>query len=65
MVELAEISAEADDPAREGKFAIVAPSPIAFGMARMYQAFRESSQSGNKRVEVFRTLAEALAFLKI
>ncbi len=66
MRELAAHSAAMDPPGvRGGRFAIVAPSDYAFGLGRMYQAFRDLEPQSAKRVEVFRTMEEALAFLNL
>ena len=63
--ELAALSADMDDRSTGSKFAIVAPSDVAFGLGRMYQTFRELQVQGTKQVGVFRTLEEALAFLGV
>jgi|SRR5581483_2196298 len=60
---LASVSSAMDPPAGGGKFAIVAPQAIAFGLGRMYQAYRNIESRGGKEVGVFHTLGEALAFL--
>lgn len=65
MQMLATVSATMDPPATCAKFAIVAPSDLAFGLGRMYQAFRGLQTEGTKEVRVFRTEAEALAYLGI
>jgi len=60
---LAELSAAMDPPAGGGRFAIVAPQNLTFGLGRMYQAYRELSGRGTKQVAVFRSMAEALRWL--
>jgi hypothetical protein len=45
------------------KFAIVAPQDVAFGLGRMYETYRGMEQRSTKKVGVFRSLGEALAFL--
>src|SRR5436190_1888662 len=62
---LASKAAAQDHPAMETKLAIVAPSEIAFGLGREFQAYRELDQRSKKQVGVFHTLAEALSFLGI
>jgi len=62
---LADVAAAHDPPADAGRFAIVAPDSLAFGLGRAYQTYREMDPRSKKEVEVFRTLAEALAFLWI
>ncbi len=61
--ELAELSAHMDARSTPTRFAIVAPSTIAFGLAKMFQAQRDLQKRSTKDVGVFRTRSEALAFL--
>jgi hypothetical protein len=63
--QLARESAAQDSSERAGKFAVVAPSALAFGLAREYQTYRELDPRSKKQVEVFRNLSEALTFLGI
>ena len=63
--QLASEAAAQDHPESAGKFAIVAPSSLAFGLGREYQTYRELDLRSKKQVGVFRTLAEALSFLGI
>lgn len=65
MRELAGIAASRDNPATAGRLAIIAPSPLAYGLGRQYQTYRELDARSSKRVGVFRTREEALAFLGI
>jgi|SoiMethySBSTD1v2_1073268.scaffolds.fasta_scaffold1038840_3 hypothetical protein len=60
--DLAKLSVTMDAP-RESKFAIVAPSDFAFGLGRMYEAYRGLEQGSKKQVQVFRSLEDALIFL--
>ena len=62
---LASEAAAMDPPGPAAKLAILAPDELAFGLGRMYQTYRELEPGGTKRVGVFRTLREALAFLGI
>jgi hypothetical protein len=62
---LAAESAAVDLPGKPTKFAIVAKGDHAFGLARMYQIYRELETKGTKQVRVFRTLPEALAYLGV
>jgi hypothetical protein len=62
--DLARLSA-AMDFAGPSRFAIVAPSDTAFGLGRMYKTLREMESKGGREVGVFRTMAEALAYLSI
>lgn len=61
--DLARFSAAMDVRSPKSKFAIVAPNDLAFGLGRMYGAHRDMDPRSTKRVAVFRSLAEALAFL--
>ena len=64
--DLAELSAEMEAQAGEAKrFAIVATSPIVYGLSRMFQTYREMDQRNRTQVKVFRNRQEALAFLGI
>jgi hypothetical protein len=64
--DLAVLSAEMEAQAGEAKrFAIVATSPIVYGLSRMFQTYREMDQRNKTQVKVFRNRQEALAFLGI
>lgn len=63
--DLAEMSAGMDVLGTASKFAIVAPQDIAFGLGRMYEQLRELDPRSTRRVSVFRTMDEALAFLGV
>jgi len=65
MRALAELSASMDAPRTSSKFAIVATSDEAFGLARMYETYRHLEDAGTKQVGVFRTLNEAYAYLGV
>jgi hypothetical protein len=62
--QLAALSASMD-AGRPSKLAIVAAQDLAYGLGRMYQVYRDLQKASTKEVGVFRTLAEALAFLGI
>jgi hypothetical protein len=62
--DLATLSATMDDKNTKSRFAIVAPADVAFGLGRMYQAYRTLDRRSTKEVGVFRTMREALAFLR-
>ncbi|HEV8377164.1 MAG TPA: hypothetical protein VGR38_13120 [Candidatus Polarisedimenticolia bacterium] len=62
---LAQLSAGMDAGPAGSKFAIVAPSDLAFGLGRMYEMYREMEARSNKEAGVFRSLGEALAFLGV
>jgi hypothetical protein len=61
--ELADLSAAMDRTDVATRFAVVAPDDLAFGLARMYGAYRETSPHSTKQVAVFRTRADALRWL--
>jgi len=63
--ELARHSAALDDGAAPSRFAIVAPQDAFFGIGRMYETYRSLDERSRKRVSVFRSRKEALAFLGI
>jgi hypothetical protein len=62
---LANTSAEMDPPDHPSRFAIVAPQDLAFGLGRMYGAYRELNPGSTKQVAVFRTRKAALNWLGI
>ena len=62
---LATESAGMDARGTSSKLAIVAPDELAFGLGRMYEAYRGMDARSTKEVGVFRSVAEALAFLGI
>lgn len=62
--ELANLSAGMDSPA-SSRFAIVAPTELAFGLGRMYESYRGLEARSTKQVSVFRTLEQALKFLGV
>ncbi len=59
---LAELAAKSD-AGHPSRLAIVAPSPLAFGLGRMYEAYRSGVPGSTKQVGVFRTRVDALSFL--
>jgi len=63
VMQLAQLAAAMDTGAPVSKLAIVAPGDLAFGLGRMYQTHRGMEERSQKRVGVFRSLAEAQAFL--
>lgn len=65
MRQLAETSSRDDMPVGSARMAVVAPTDLSYGLARMYEAHRALQPHSTKDVGVFRTLAEALAFLEV
>lgn len=63
VAQLASFSAAMDPRAPVSRFAIVASRDFEFGLGRLYEARREMDSRGTKRVSVFRSRAEALAWL--
>jgi hypothetical protein len=60
--ELARLAGKMDVSHHPGRLAIVAPSVEAFGLARMYQTYREMAP-GNKVIKVLKSMAEARDWL--
>jgi hypothetical protein len=63
--ELAKLSAGMDARSPASRFVIVAPAELAFGLGRMYEAYRNFDERSTKKVSVFRSLEGALAFLGV
>ena len=63
--DLAGLAAEMDPPGMKSRMAVVAPENLAFGLGRMFQAHRELDRRSTKEVGIFRTMEEALVFLKL
>jgi len=63
VVQLASVSAGMDVREPTTRLAIVAPHDFEFGLGRMYAAHREMDGRSTRRVSVFRTRPEALAWL--
>jgi hypothetical protein len=63
IAELADLSARMDSQASPSRLAIVVPDDFAFGLGRMYQAYRATNPSSRKEVAVFRSPVEAVRWL--
>jgi len=63
--DLAQLAADMDTDATRSRLAIVAAADLAFGLGRMFQTYRHLNPRSTKEVGVFRTVHEALAFLRI
>ncbi|HYF51918.1 MAG TPA: hypothetical protein VEJ63_21095 [Planctomycetota bacterium] len=61
--QLAVLAAEMEVSVPPGRFAVVAPNDQAYGLARMYESWRELQGTKRKPIGIFRTASEALAFL--
>ena len=64
VLELADLSAGMDENV-SARFAIVAPDNLAYGLGRMYEAYRGTNKRSTKIVRVFRSRPEAIAWLAI
>jgi hypothetical protein len=62
--DLASLAAEMDLGTAPSRLAIVAPTDIAYGLGRMYQAYRETDERSHKEVAVFRKRDDAFAFIR-
>src|SRR5258706_6668001 len=60
---IAELSSSMDPAGGGGKFAVVAPQDVAFGLGRMYEAYRDLVGGEPKRVAVFRERAAAMEWI--
>jgi hypothetical protein len=59
------VLARAMDTTKEPtKLAIVAPADAFFGIGRMYEVYRELQKGSHKEVSVFRSMNDALAWIK-
>jgi hypothetical protein len=63
--DLASVAARMDLVSAPSRFAIVAPGDRAYALGMMFQGFRDREQRSTKDVGVFRTVVEALRFLRI
>ncbi|HEX6791385.1 MAG TPA: hypothetical protein VF247_08765 [Candidatus Krumholzibacteria bacterium] len=63
MRELASLAASMDDPGVRTRFAIVATSAFAYGLARMYATYRALDPRSTRAVNVFRSVDEATEWL--
>jgi hypothetical protein len=63
--DLAQVAAATDAARGSSRLAIVAPRDLIFALGRMFQTNRELDPRSRREVGVFRTMKEALAFLRI
>ena len=63
--DLASLASQMDHPNTQTRMAVVAPGNLAYGLGRMFQAYRELDRRSTKEVGIFRTMEEALVFLQI
>ena len=64
MRELSGLAAGMDDPSLKTRFAIVAASAFAYGLARMYATYRALDPRSTRAVSVFRSVEDAMAWLE-
>lgn len=64
MRELSALAAGMDDPTLKTRFAIVATSAFAYGLARMYATYRALDARSTRAVSVFRSVEDAMAWLE-
>ena len=62
--DLATLAASMDPWASKSKLAIVARDDFVFAMGRMYETYRGLDPRSTKEVRVFRTVSEAMAYLR-
>ena len=62
--DLAQLAREMDEFTGDARVAVVTGSTVAYGMARMYEAFRESA-AGRKHIRIFRDVNAARSWLGI
>ncbi len=60
---LAEMGAKTDGQGARTRLAIIVPQPVAYGLGRMYQAYRSFMPDASKDVQVFRTGVDALRWI--
>ena len=61
---LAGLATAMDDPSTKSRLALVAERSLPFGLSRMYESFRELAEGSVREVQVFHTLAEAVAWAR-
>jgi hypothetical protein len=64
MDDLAAFAASSDHPRQSARFAIIAGDVLKYGLARMYQTYREMNPRSTKVVGVFHTTQEAMEWLQ-
>ena len=63
LIELGKIASKFDKSGNH-KLAIVVNSSLAYGIARMYGVYRNYNPQSNKKVNVFRSKTEAMAWIE-
>ena len=60
---VASLAAGMDEAVGSSRFAIVVGGGLAYGLSRMYEAFREMEEKSSRKLEIFQRLEDALAWL--
>jgi hypothetical protein len=60
---LATVAKSMDENGGKSRLAIVVGQPVAYGLSRMYQVFRELEDSSSREIQVFQDREAALAWL--
>ena len=60
---LVQIATESDVRGVKTKLAIIVSEPVAYGLARMYEAYRTFKANASKEVRVFRNYSNALKWI--
>ena len=63
MTTLSKIAQQTDRQDVQTRLAIIVSSPLAFGLARMYVAYRNLLQYTNKELKVFKNRSDAFAWV--
>jgi hypothetical protein len=62
---IGEIAVKTDQVYIKTKLAIVVSSPLAYGLARMYEAYRNFAPNPNKEIQVFNEISEAHEWIEM
>lgn len=61
---ISQLATKTDHGVIKRKLAIIVSSTFAFGLARMYEAYRSFSKNSNKEIRVFKTEKDAYEWLQ-
>ena len=62
---IGEIAVKTDQVNVKTKLAIIVSSPLAYGLARMYEAYRNLAPNPNKEIQVFKEISGAHDWIKM
>lgn len=65
LSQISQCAASMDTACERSRLAVVAPQDVYFGLARMYEVLRSETPGSRKAVSVFRSRADAEAWLGI